>query len=58
MYLSEAHILFKAGKNCDGYFTGEDLIHQVDHAIDILEGKTYGFAQELFLFENAPSHQK
>jgi len=55
---SEACILFKAGKNRDGYFDNDDLITQVDHAIDIFEGKTNGFATGLFLFDNAPSHQK
>jgi len=34
------------------------LIQQVDHAIDIFEGKTNGFATGLFIFDNAPSHQK
>ncbi|KAI0279057.1 hypothetical protein BC826DRAFT_945842, partial [Russula brevipes] len=36
----EARILFKAGKNRDGYFTSEDLLKQVDRAIDIFEGLT------------------
>jgi hypothetical protein len=35
-----------------------DLLRQVDHAIDIFEGKTNGNSQGLFLFDNAPSHQK
>ncbi|KAJ3492884.1 hypothetical protein NLJ89_g11145 [Agrocybe chaxingu] len=54
----EARILFRAGKNWDGYFDNDDLISQVDHAIDIFEGLTNGFATGLFLFDNAPSHQK
>ncbi|KAF8486647.1 hypothetical protein JB92DRAFT_3130812 [Gautieria morchelliformis] len=54
----EARLVFKAGKNHDGYFTAEDLLKQVDHAIDIFEGKTKGLATCLFLFDNAPSHQK
>ena len=54
----EARILFKAGKNRDGWFGSEDLIAQVDRAIDIFEGLTQGYAQGLFLFDNAPSHQK
>lgn len=54
----EARILFKAGKSWDGYFTAENLIEQVDHAIDIFEEKTSGFATGLFMFDNAPSHQK
>ena len=44
--------------NRDGYFDANDLQRQVDHAIDIFEGKTNGYAQGLFLFDNAPSHQK
>jgi hypothetical protein len=51
-------VFFKAGKNRDGYFDNDDLISQVDTAIDIFEGKTNGFATGLFLFNNAPSHQK
>ncbi|KAF8171707.1 hypothetical protein BJ912DRAFT_833259, partial [Pholiota molesta] len=54
----EARILFKAGKGWDGYFDSEDLLMQVDNAIDIFEGKTNGFVTGLFLFDNAPSHQK
>jgi hypothetical protein len=54
----DARVLFKPGKNCDGYFTGQDLLVQVDCAIDIFKGKTKGNAQGLFLFDNAPSHQK
>ncbi|KAI0070203.1 hypothetical protein K474DRAFT_1609121 [Panus rudis PR-1116 ss-1] len=55
---SEARVLFKAGKNRDGYFDADDLCAQVDRAIDIFEAKTNGTAQGLFLFDNAPSHQK
>ncbi|KIJ31064.1 hypothetical protein M422DRAFT_90429, partial [Sphaerobolus stellatus SS14] len=54
----EARIIFKAGKNRDGYFASEDLLKQVDKAIDIFEGKTKGRAIGLFLFDNAPSHQR
>src|SRR5258708_9345504 len=54
----EARLVFKAGKNRDGYFTGDDLLAQVDNAIDIFEGLTKGQAQGLFVFNNAPSHQK
>jgi hypothetical protein len=34
------------------------LLAQVEKAIDIFESKTNGFATGLFLFDNAPSHQK
>lgn len=54
----EARILFRAGKNRDGYFDCDDLIRQVDRAIDIFEAKTKGFAIGLWLFDNAPGHQK
>ena len=53
---SEACILFQAGKNCDGYFTADHLMQQVDFAIDIFESKTNGTVTGLFLFDNAPSH--
>jgi hypothetical protein len=55
---SEARILFKAGKQRDGWFNADHLLSQVSHAIDIFERKTNGRAQGLFLFDNAPSHQK
>jgi len=54
----EARITFKPGVNRDGYFDSKKLINQVETAIDIFEGKTKGFAQGLFIFDNAPSHQK
>jgi hypothetical protein len=55
---SEARILFKAGKARDGYFDSKAFLQQVDHAINIFEERTNGFAVGLFLFDNAPSHQK
>jgi hypothetical protein len=54
----EAQIIFKAGKNHDGYFGAEELLAQVDSAIDIFEGLSKGNFKALFLFDNAPSHQK
>ena len=50
--------MFKAGKNCDGYFDSKDLAKQVDIAIDMFESKTNGFVTGLFMFDNALSHQK
>jgi len=32
----EAQVLFKAGKNREGYFTLEDILNQAEKAIDIL----------------------
>ena len=57
-FFREARIVFKAGKNCDGYFGAEELLTQVDSAIDIFEGLSKGNFKALFLFDNAPSHQK
>ncbi|KAG1878843.1 hypothetical protein F4604DRAFT_1923522 [Suillus subluteus] len=54
----EARVIFKVGKSWDGYFSALDLLKQVEHSIDILEDKTNGFATGLFMFNNAPSHQK
>jgi hypothetical protein len=55
---SKARVVFKAGKNRDGYFSANDLLKQVENAIDIFENKTSGFATGLFMFDNAPSHQR
>ena len=52
---SEACLFFWAGKAQDGYFDNDDLVIEVDKAIDIFEGKTNGFATGPFLFDNAPS---
>ena len=49
--------MFRAGKNRDRWFASEDLLLQVDKAIDVFEGCA-PFATGLFLFDNAPSHQK
>jgi len=54
----EARIIFKAGLNCDGYFDADQLCNQIDNAINIFEGITKNHAQGLFIFDNAPSHQK
>ena len=55
---SEARIVFKLGKNRNGFFDSTELITQVNCVIDIFEGKAKGLAQGLFLFDNAPSHLK
>ena len=51
-------MFFKAGKNRDGYFDANDMLQQVENAINIFESKTNEFTTGLFLFDNAPSHQK
>ncbi|KIJ35041.1 hypothetical protein M422DRAFT_262785 [Sphaerobolus stellatus SS14] len=54
----EARVLFRAGKNRDGYFYTKDLLQQVKKAINIFESRTKGTTTGLFMFDNAPSHQK
>jgi hypothetical protein len=54
----EARVIFKAGKNRDGYFGAEEILTQVDSAIDIFEGLSKGNFRALFMLDNAPSHQK
>ena len=55
---SVAWVLFKAGKNHDGYFDNNDIIKQTKHAMNIFGEWCNRFATGLFLFDNAPSHQK
>ncbi|CAK5270383.1 unnamed protein product [Mycena citricolor] len=54
----DARLIFEAGKNRDGYFTNEHLMEQTSRAIDVFEARTNRTATGLFLFDNAPSHQK
>ncbi|KIJ48164.1 hypothetical protein M422DRAFT_162848 [Sphaerobolus stellatus SS14] len=58
----EVQLLFKAGKNRDGYFSCEDLCAQTELcyklAIELFEDNFPGTAVALFAFDNAPSHQK
>ena len=54
----KARVIFKAGKNHDRYFGAEEILAQVNSAIDIFEGLSQGNFKALFLFDNAPSHQK
>jgi len=58
LHCREACIVFKPGKNHDGYFTVKELIEQVECAIRIFEAKTNGLAQGLFMFNNALGHMK
>lgn len=54
--LRRARILFRAGKNRDGYFNSEDVLKQTAAAIDIFEESHPG-ARALFAFDNAKTHQ-
>jgi hypothetical protein len=53
----EARVLFKAGKNREGYFTNDDILNQVNRAMDILE-KYYADEDHVLVFDNASTHQK
>ena len=50
-------ILFRPGANCEGYFTNEDVLQQVDNAMDILQ-KYYPNNDHIFIFDNATIHTK
>lgn len=51
------HIEIKPGKNRDGYFSNDDLLVQVQHAIDLVR-KLYPNDNHAFIFDNARSHSK
>jgi hypothetical protein len=55
---SQACIFFEAGHQRDGYFDSDGLLEQVERAIDIFDSKCNGTMTGLFMFDNAPSHQK
>jgi hypothetical protein len=52
-----AQVIFKAGKNRDGYFTNEDIIQQTQQAMDIVQ-KYYPQDRHMFVFDNATTHSK
>ncbi|RDX52070.1 hypothetical protein OH76DRAFT_1346002 [Lentinus brumalis] len=52
-----ARVLFRPGKNRDGYFMHEDILAHATTAMNILE-KHYPNERHLFIFDNAPSHLK
>ena len=52
----EARILFKAGRNREGYFENENLLEQTKLAMEIFKEKHPG-DQMLILFDNATTHQ-
>ncbi|KAF9506402.1 hypothetical protein BS47DRAFT_1367413 [Hydnum rufescens UP504] len=55
--LDAACVLFKAGKNCEGYFTNDGILEQVTHAMDILD-KYYPYDDHVLAFDNATIHKK
>ena len=52
-----ARVLFKAGKNRDGYFTNENILEQTQLAMEITK-KYYPDDEHVFIFDNATTHLK
>jgi hypothetical protein len=52
-----SRVIFKAGKNRDGYFTNEEIIAHVTRAMNILE-RDYPDEDHVFVFDNATTHLK
>jgi hypothetical protein len=50
-------VLFKPGKNQEGYFTSEDILNQAEKAIDILQ-KYYPDNDHVLVYDNATTHLK
>jgi hypothetical protein len=48
-------VLFKAGKNRDGYFSNKDVLHQANNAMTLLE-KTYPGDVHILVYDNAKTH--
>lgn len=53
----DSRIIFKPGKNRDGYFDNEDMLAQATTAMDICE-KYYPNEKHVFIFDNATTHLK
>ncbi|KAG2357831.1 hypothetical protein BDR07DRAFT_1490207 [Suillus spraguei] len=52
-----AHVLFRAGKGRDGYFTNDENFQHAKKAMTILE-KDYPEDDHIFVFDNAMTHLK
>lgn len=52
-----ARVLFKAGKNREGYFTNEEILEQATKAMDILQ-RHYPNEDHILVYDNAPTHLK
>jgi hypothetical protein len=53
----KVRVVFKAGKNRQGYFTNEDILKQASSAMDILE-RHYPDEDHVMVFDNASTHLK
>ncbi|THU93077.1 hypothetical protein K435DRAFT_820342 [Dendrothele bispora CBS 962.96] len=52
-----ARVIFRPGKNCNGYFTNEDIVAQAKVAMDILESD-YPDEEHILVYDNATTHLK
>jgi hypothetical protein len=52
-----ACVLFKAGKNHDGYFSNANIIDHTTQAMDLVT-KYYPNDNHVFVLDNAPLHMK
>jgi hypothetical protein len=52
-----AQVLFKAGKNRDGYFTSDDILAHAAEAMNILD-EYYPHEDHAFMYDNAKTHLK
>ncbi|KZT66821.1 hypothetical protein DAEQUDRAFT_674282 [Daedalea quercina L-15889] len=52
-----AWVLFRAGKNQDGYFTNQEIVDHATLAMDILE-RHYPNERHILIFDNATTHLK
>lgn len=48
---------WKAGKGCDGYFTSEEIVDQLESSMDLIQ-KLYPDDDHLFILNNATTHLK
>ena len=53
----EARVLFKAGKNREGYFTADDILKQAKKAVDILK-RYFPDQDHILIYDNTSTHQK
>ncbi|KIK74854.1 hypothetical protein PAXRUDRAFT_19477 [Paxillus rubicundulus Ve08.2h10] len=51
------HVLFKAGKAREGYFTNEDILTQMQKAMHLV-AKHFTDEDHVFIFDNATTHLK
>lgn len=54
---ASARVLFRAGKNRDGYFTSEEILDHATHTMDIISER-YPDDDHVLIFDNAPTHLK